>query len=249
MEFLKLMVQNCVGFIKSLVPNTIMRTINSDKIGDEESYYTYLFTKDVGWSKSSPNKNELLRWGQIEKKVKNILSGDEFKDRAPYIIDFGCGRGWLAFLLSSYGKVTGIEPVGKVVVHAKKIYPQIDVRMGSLAILNKLETKPDIIVSSEVIEHIPHEEKLSYFGSFNAALQNKGFLIVTTPRAEAWEEWSKYALPDQPVEEWISGAELEKLATESGFTTIESEVFSESPNEEAPAIDVYQLWVFQKNEQ
>jgi cyclopropane fatty-acyl-phospholipid synthase-like methyltransferase len=158
----------------------------------------------------------------------------------------GCGRGWLAFLLSSYGKVTGIEPVGKVVVHAKKIYPQLDVRMGSLAVLNKLETKPDIIVSSEVIEHIPHEEKLSYFGSFNAALQNKGFLIVTTPRAEAWEEWSKYALPDQPVEEWISGAELEKLATESGFTTIESEVFSESPNEEAPAIDVYQLWVFQK---
>lgn len=228
------------------IKNIIKSFFNKNKVQSEEEYYEELFTKNPKWNKSEPNNEEILRW-EIMKRfveiVKDRNSVEHFK-----ILDLGCGRGWLTNLLSSYGEVKGIEPVKPVVEYAKKMFPNISFECGTtkdLFSLNKIQ-KFDLIVSSEVIEHIPDTGKEGFIKDINLLLNEKGFLILTTPRQEAQKEWVKYINPNQPIEEWISETTLKELVEKQSFKAIQIERFSVKPNENAPEIEIYQVWLFQK---
>ena len=51
---------------------------------------------------------------------------------------------------------------------------------------------------------------------------------------------------NQPIEEWISEAELEKLITKKYFNKIQLERIAMSPTAGVSKIDIYQVWMFQK---
>lgn len=198
------------------------------------------------WSKPGPNNDEKLRWDVIKTFVEtgiNILN----KENNIALLDLGCGRGWLSNLLSAYGKVTGIEPVKPVIEHARKIFPKLEFLVGtSQTILETRSNSFDFVVSSEVIEHIPNEQKEVFINDIVKLLKKDGFLILTTPRKEAQLEWNKYTSTDQPIEEWISESELETLVTKKHFKVIALKRIPLIPKLNFPEIDVYQLWLFQK---
>lgn len=215
----------------------------------EEEYYTELFTKHPVWNSPTANTEEVLRWEIIKNFIFYITgyNANHAGEHKPLtILDLGCGRGWLSNLLTPYGKVTGIEPIEPVVKYANQIFPDIDIRHGnSQTLLNAKETF-DIVVCSEVIEHVVDEEKAGFLNGLNALLNSNGFLILTTPRKEAQQEWLKYSTPGQPVEDWLDEKTLGGLLAESDFTKHYLSRFSIPPNPAAPDIEIYQLWLAQK---
>lgn len=213
----------------------------------EEDYYKNLFIENELWNKPDPNNEERLRWEIIEKFLL-FVKAKSFEDEENHlsILDLGCGRGWLTNLLSGYGTVKGIEPVQPVVQHANKIFPSLDITQGTSK--NLLESgynkKFDLIVSSEVIEHVPDNMKEEFVTDIKKLLKENGFAIITTPRKDAQTEWQKYLNPEQPIEDWMSEGELESLFAKVGFEKQLLERYSISPQQGAPMIEIYQLWLF-----
>lgn len=231
--------------------NRIQRIVNKFKIRTtevtaesltEEQYYEQLFIKNNGWNKPTPNDDESKRWAVIESFIKEIENDGSLK-----ILDLGCGRGWLTNLLSQFGEILGIEPVDKVVEYAKSIFPEIHFLKGTATnLINQYKGTFDLIVSSEVIEHIPDSEKLQFVNEIYMLLKNGGFLIITTPRKDVEAEWNKYTGSNQPIEDWISENDLKLLFEENGFSAKKIERVSLQPKAEAPFIDIYQVWLFKK---
>jgi 2-polyprenyl-3-methyl-5-hydroxy-6-metoxy-1,4-benzoquinol methylase len=215
----------------------------------EEDFYTDLFTRDQYWSKPTPNSDEATRWQIIENFIYFIKgSNDNHAIKPLSILDLGCGRGWLTNLLSKHGDVKGVEPIKPVVEHANKIFPKLDITHGTAKDILGISpgTKFDLIVSSEVIEHVPDSQKKYFVEDIKALLNDNGFAIITTPRKEAESEWRRYAVPGQPVEEWMTEEDVKVLFETAGFNEKLLERFSIPPGEKAPLVEIYQLWLFKK---
>ena len=204
----------------------------------EKQFYGHLFINDPLWSKKDPNPAELERWGHIQRLLRKTG-----REHFVCIVDFGCGRGWLSALLAAYGSVIGIEPIRDVVKHGRYLYPHLNIIHGSLNKLRKLQA--DLIVCSEVIEHIADSEKPNYIKNFNRALVRGGFLIITTPRGEVLDEWMKYGDPSQPVEDWIDEESLLGMCEANGFRIVSSSRYSEKVVG-GPLLEVYQLHLLEK---
>lgn len=223
-----------------------LRKVFQSEKQKETEYYKKMFVENSYWNSADPNEEEKFRWEIIETFLKTIELKKGFNNFS--ILDLGSGRGWLTNLLSDYGNVMGVEPIKPVVEYAKKTFPKLTFICGTSKDLlkNGENRKFDLIITSEVIEHIPDNNKKEFIKDIFKLLNDNGHLIVTTPRKEAQEEWIKYSNPNQPIEEWISELELENLVTNNGFTKKMLDRFSISPTPNAPKIEIYQLWLFNK---
>lgn len=189
---------------------------------NRDSFYQQLFTCEPHWSSRFPNQDESLRAGKILPIVSSIAVEHYSKhDTLLRIIDVGCGRGWLTFLLSVFGDVIGIDPVPSVINFAKQLYPQLTfMELSPEQFLMEFpEQKFDVIVCSEVIEHVPKQAQSQFFLDLASILYDDGNLIITTPRGELFSHWSKskYSQSRQPIESWLTEHELDVLAASSGF--------------------------------
>lgn len=231
-----------IKFIKRIFLSTPKQ---EKKEQTEEEYYEELFTKNAKWSQVEPNYDENLRWEIIKKYIEqDILCNNQNNVN---ILDLGCGRGWLTNLLSAYGTTTGIEPVKPVVEHARNLFPTINFIAGtSKNIVTTNKNNYNLIVSSEVIEHVPDSEKEDFINDIAELLDENGYLIITTPRKEAQKQWNKLSGSNQPIEDWISENDLEKLITKNYFKTCKLNRIAFPPIPNAPEIEIYQVWLFQK---
>ncbi len=218
---------------------------NKKKVQSEEEYYENLFVRNSLWNTPTPNIEEALRWEVIDKLVKEVqeqyISGN---DKSLKILDLGCGRGWLTNLLTKYGEAIGVEPVKEVVVHAKKMFPSINFISGtSKDLLNDGKKGAfHLVVSSEVIEHIPDKDKNDFVQDIYDLLDKDGFVVLTTQRQEAQQEWHQYLSADQPIEDWISEQELESLLVKNNFKKLQLKRLAMAPPVKgAPQVEIYQL--------
>jgi 2-polyprenyl-3-methyl-5-hydroxy-6-metoxy-1,4-benzoquinol methylase len=230
----------------------ILKSIFKKKNINEDDYYSELFIKNPAWNTATPNGEELKRWQIIEEfliEIKINIMPTQETNLTPNILDLGCGRGWLTSLLASYGRVTGIEPVKKVADYAKLLFPDIQIVHGTATdLINKGQTAYyDIIVCSEVIEHITDDNKIAFLLQIKSLLREKGFLIITTPRKDVELEWKRYTSPEQPIEDWITENSLADLFKRTSFVKHDLKRFSIPPSNEAPEIEIYQLWLVQNN--
>ena len=202
-----------------MIRESIQKVTNFVFALKSEVYYFRFFVKDKYWNTSEPNYDESTRLVEIldllskHLPVKNGIS----------ILDVGCGRGWLGAKLLSFGQVTGIEPVATVVRYARRLYPEINfLRSGASEYLgNFKENKFDLLVCSEVIEHV-HDKELFVNVLFDL-LKPGGSLVISTPRGELRDHWeSIHGTPPQPREEWISTENLLRLLRHCGFIHLES---------------------------
>lgn len=132
--------------------------------------------------------------------------------REPRIIDLGCGSGWLASILGVFGPTTAVDLSDVAIDEAQKRYSHVNFYQADIMNWEYPEEAFDIAVSQEVIEHVEDQDR--YLRIARGLLRTGGFLILTTPNARTF-----YALPEevrkawsnQPIENWISIAELRKL--------------------------------------
>lgn len=188
-----------------------------------EEFYRRLWSLP-DWSGPAPNLDEQTRFDGMIRLLTRIewkhVRADSHSP--PRILDVGCGRGWLTALLSLEGSVLGIDPLDASVERANQLFPDLDFQRCTPGDLVKdVETgdlEPfDLVVCSEVIEHVPREEQLPFLTDLRT-LTPHGTLLMTTPRGELREAWNRLpGAAEQPVEAWLSEKDLDRLAWRAGF--------------------------------
>ena len=190
---------------------------------EEAAYYEEKFTRDPLWSSPGPNSDEMARWTAIEPMLRGLPAVGSHR-----LLDVGCGRGWLTNLASKYGVAEGLEPVAGVAGFAKRMYPTLRFHPSTLPeLIRTMDFQPfDVVLASEVIEHVPSSAQRQFVESLREAVKVGGALILTTPRKEMFERWAWLrqrlpehlrADPDQPIEKPLTERELRALLEESGF--------------------------------
>lgn len=230
---------------------------------DQDQFYVNMFVKSPGWSAPEPNEDEAARWSKIAGFLEHILRRTRAgnPDATLRMLEVGSGRGWLSHLASQYGSIEGVEPVAGVVAHARKMFPAIRFETGTAAaVLSRPDFSPyDVVLCSEVIEHVPDPQKPAFLEELKQLLTQDGYLILTTPRGEVREQWQRIAPPCQPVEDWITEERLDHQLNAQGFTPLGLErIYVEIPALRyipAPAphnlrtmnlLPIYQVWVAQR---
>ncbi|NOS78022.1 MAG: glycosyltransferase [Nitrospira sp.] len=245
------------------LPMHIRATPAQEDRMDQDQFYVNMFVKSQAWSTPEPNQDEAARWSKIAGFMEYILR--RFKTAQPdgtlRILEVGCGRGWLSNLASQYGTVEGVEPVAGVIDHARKMFPHIRFEAGTAeTVLKRTDFAPyDVVLCSEVIEHVPDPQKRAFLDELKQLLTPEGYVILTTPRGEMWERWKTISPPCQPVEDWITEQHLEQHFIAQGLTPLGLErIYVEIPNLRyipAPTphdlktmnlLPIYQVWVAQR---
>lgn len=201
---------------------------------DEDEYYEKMFVKDNEWASYDANEDESSRLEQFQIHFKKFI-----KKKKLSIADIGSGRGWLGNAFSNYGNVICIEPVEAVVNHGKKLYPHLNFHaLKPNSFIKKYPNmKFDLILCSEVLEHVIDKE--NFINDLFMLLKKNGIAIISTPRKELYEEWTKKnGIPPQPIEEWIS--------TDKCISLFESNGFNHLMNTNAFDMDIYQIHSFKK---
>jgi len=172
------------------------------------------------WSGPSPNDDENTRAASIKVLIEKYVLPNREASGPLRILDIGCGRGWLTKILSSYGLAIGVDPLEAGVKKAASLFPDLEFRKGTCADILTAEGPGsfDLIVASEVIEHVENDLKKDFLMSFFTLLKHGGFAILTTPRGDLWNKWKRLEIPEQPVEQWITERELRKLCLDIGFS-------------------------------
>jgi len=230
---------------------------------DSDAFYVNLFVNAPAWSTPHPNADEASRWSKIAAFLEYILRRVRQKEpnRQLRILDVGCGRGWLTHLAAGYGTCEGIEPVAGVIDWARKLFPHLRFEAGTAeSVLRRPDFGPyDVVLTSEVIEHIPHGQKEAFLAQLAQLLKPDGYLILTTPRGELWEQWKTISPPNQPVEDWVTEDQLRALFVSQGFSELGLERVHVEPSSlryvpaPTPAdlrsmnlLPIYQVWVCQR---
>ncbi|MFC1921511.1 class I SAM-dependent methyltransferase [Chloroflexota bacterium] len=169
----------------------------------QKLYYDKKWLKRIR-SRLSEDESALL--GFITRSIEQL----EFKPR-PRIIDLGCGRGWITNTLSKYGEVMGVD---LSIEAASRLYPGLKFQQANI-VSEKIEGKYDVVVSSEVIEHLTTQDQHAYVRKACDLLDESGYLIITTPNRPQ-EEALFEALPStkkdmQPIENWLDKESLISL--------------------------------------
>jgi 2-polyprenyl-3-methyl-5-hydroxy-6-metoxy-1,4-benzoquinol methylase len=182
-------------------------------------YYRLLFAHHPARSAPAPNQEEAERGKAVLNHIRIIA--DLFLPGQPLrMIDVGCGRGWLTQMLSAYGHAEGVDPVEAVIRHARRMFPSVSFSVGCPRTLRQSPIfEPfDIVVCSEVIEHIPYDRQQVFVGELAQLLKKPGFAVLTTPRAEVFDSWM--ALTNhrlQPVDDWLTEGMLRMRMQKAGF--------------------------------
>ena len=178
----------------------------------------------------------------------------------PRILDVGCGRGWMSPLLSRYGSYDGLEPVPPAVDIAFKLFPDFRFHKGvAKTILESSDFRPyDIVINTEVIEHVPRDQKGAFARDLRTLLKTNGHLILTTPRGEVFDHMKQNGLDEQPVEDWLTEDDIMNLFEGNGFRAVGCEkiylsllngAFFSAPSQTQIISEnltaIYQVWAFQ----
>ena len=133
------------------------------------------------------------------------------------ICDLGCGSGWIAGVLGHFGKTVGVDLAD--LDRARARFANCHFISANILEWQYEGSAFDLVVSSEVIEHIPYPLQSKYLKICFELLEPGGSLILTTPNKKTMDAilgggrtWS-----DQPIEDWLDKQRLLRLLVAAGF--------------------------------
>jgi 2-polyprenyl-3-methyl-5-hydroxy-6-metoxy-1,4-benzoquinol methylase len=115
----------------------------------------------------------------------------------PEILEIGCGFGVLSRELSRFGTTTGMDLSPKGIAIAQRLNPELAFFSGDALTYEFRENSYDIVISSEVIEHIPKESHQHFINVIAKILRPGGFLILTTPNKKLSDHVSNFQLIEE----------------------------------------------------
>ncbi len=131
------------------------------------------------------SKNPLVRFvhnNRLDRLAFSLPKKNNLK-----VLDAGCGEGHLIQKLNSVNnknKYYGADLTGIALKKAKKRCPYANLKKMDLTKLNYDASFFDIVICSEVIEHIYEYEKV--ISELVRVLKKGGFLIITFPNEKLW---------------------------------------------------------------
>jgi len=139
----------------------------------------------------------------------------------PRVCDLGCGAGWLSGVLGCFGPTFGMDLSDAAMRSAAERFPYVQFHARDVFQWNSPKEHFDVVVSQEVLEHVG--DQAGYLSIAHAILRPGGYLILTTPNARtmnAMEESRRKSWSDQPLENWVTSAQLRSLLLRAGFRDI-----------------------------
>jgi 2-polyprenyl-3-methyl-5-hydroxy-6-metoxy-1,4-benzoquinol methylase len=158
--------------------------------------------------------NSTYRQGRLDEPSKVrmrevVATMGDLKVRDVKILEVGCGTGWLSAKLSEFGKVTAVDLGAKIIETAQISYPEIDFRSGDIQTLDLPVNFFDVIVTSEVLSHVPDQP--AFVRRLSQLLKPGGFLLITTQNKFVFERRSDVAPPDGWIRQWVTMKTLKGL--------------------------------------
>jgi 2-polyprenyl-3-methyl-5-hydroxy-6-metoxy-1,4-benzoquinol methylase len=180
---------------------------------ENAAYYSEFWKTSSRYLNAFPNGEEGTRGGVILSLLASLSEQDDWAQHPPRILDAGCGRGWLTRLASMFGDAEGCEPVPEAVAIARQHFANLQFHALTPG---QLRLQPDfapfdVVISSEVIEHIPTDLQPEFLQDLHGCVRPGGHLILTTPRGELG------ASSAQLMENWLTEARLRELIVRAGF--------------------------------
>ncbi len=174
------------------------------------------------------NKSKLFRFFQyhliyrvkaIQKLINDNLSNINLNEKAK-LLEVGCGIGLVISNFKNISdNITGIDYSKTAIEIARKNNLGINFYVVNIMDSNQIKKvlKPpyDIIISTEVIEHI--KNKKNFLLNIHSLLASNGFCIITTPNLEKCQDYGITGL--QFREEFLSIEKFRELC--NGFFEIQ----------------------------
>src|SRR5713101_7776890 len=112
--------------------------------------------------------------------------------RADEILEVGCGTGYMLCrpLLKLGYRVHGIDLDAGSIEHGRELLRAEGLDPGILTVgpLSAVSATPNVIIASEVLEHLHDDELRSFLAEIRARLRPHGTLLVTVPNGYGWFE-------------------------------------------------------------
>jgi 2-polyprenyl-3-methyl-5-hydroxy-6-metoxy-1,4-benzoquinol methylase len=159
---------------------------------------------------------ELMRVEFVVGELCSRVSGGRIK-----ILDYGCGRGWMAPYLAQFGDVIGVDFSTSGIEFARSHYAnygQFRIGDSKHQLLGFEAASFDAIVCSEVIEHVGDAHKV--IAQLRRLLRPNGLLLLTTPNGNVWDVFQsdrRFVHALQPVESWLRPSRLSQLLRAAQF--------------------------------
>lgn len=165
---------------------------------------------DRKWSQRSKNLNrhEISRLAKILLGIVRVMSARGSHKDDLMICDLGCGTGWLANELQKFGTVTAVDLSPEAIKQAAKCWPEINFVAADI-LKYRPEMKFDLVVSSEVIEHV--QDKIAFMETVDNLLKCDGFMILTCPNGKIRKYFGDEIPNEQPIEEWPNPSNLKAI--------------------------------------
>lgn len=124
-----------------------------------------------GWT-GNFHRQRLRVFGEIFKKIRI--------DKKKKVLEIGGGTSILGQIYpkEKMPAVTVTDISTKMVEKGKKLYPHINFKVDD-ALNPKIKAKFDLVLASEIIEHLPEPEKA--ISAWTKLLKKNGFLVISTP--------------------------------------------------------------------
>lgn len=182
---------------------------------EQKSYYD---AKWLNWVGGKRDGDEICRLEFIVSGLRKLKAKSKSRLK---IIDLGCGRGWITHKLSKYGDVVGIDLSTST---AQRSYPDLEFIQANI-MTDDIPGRYDIVVSSEVVEHLFSDDQHLYIKKAHDLLNEKGYIILTTPNRPRVESMCKELQIDrkelQPIENWLDRDSLYSLL-DTYFETVQT---------------------------
>ena len=195
---------------------------DNPSLDEQADFYDERWAHDA--AEDRLNGFQLARAAAVYDALSYIDLHFEIRKRQRFrVCDLGCGRGWMASQLRSVGQVTGVDLSPEGVKIAQAQWPGIEFACADILEYDAPE-KFDLIVSSEVIEHIPDAAKPRFVDTVARNIAPGGFVVITTPNARAKRAWERDGQLSQPIEDWPTMPELRRLFR-AGFDILSHKTF------------------------
>jgi 2-polyprenyl-3-methyl-5-hydroxy-6-metoxy-1,4-benzoquinol methylase len=151
--------------------------------------------EQIGFHLLKRNIFVLGRYKNMLKLVKNEIGNL----RDIKVLDIGCGDGVLSYLFAKEkADVSGLDYSDIAINFAKEKTKKynIDFRQGSAYELPFKDNSFDVIISSDVIEHL--EDVFLYLSEIKRVAKNDALIVISTPI-----KYTEYPLDKEHVIEWF----------------------------------------------
>jgi SAM-dependent methyltransferase len=128
----------------------------------------------------------------------------------PRILEIGCGNGWLAERLVSFGPVTGVDIADEAIEDARRRVPSGEFRSGDILEMSQSPNSFDVVVTLETLSHVANQTK--FIQVIADLLRERGYLILTTQNRDIYMRDSRVAPPAEgQLRRWVTMRELRRL--------------------------------------